>query len=129
MTVTVTRDDFLAVFDEFNETPIGKLDFWLNDAKASLSEKILGDKLKLAIMLLAAHNITVGKQASTTGGVASGPVSSKSVGPVSKSYDTGSVAIQGAGAWNYTQYGQRLVQLWRGCMAGPLYMPGPDRFR
>ena len=128
MTVTVTHDDLLTVFDEFAGTPTAKIDFWLDDAKNSLSEAIFGDSLKKAILLYAAHNIAMSKQAASSGGAASGPVSSKSVAPVSKSYDTGSVAIANAGTWNYTSYGQRLIQLWKGCMAGPIYIPGNDRF-
>ena len=124
----VTHDDFLAVFDEFAGSPTGKINFWLEEAQRSLSERILGDSFKLAVMLYAAHNIAMGRQAASSGGAATGIVASKSVGPVSKSYDTGSTSITGAGTWNYTSYGQRLAQIWRGACA-VLYVPGDDRFR
>ncbi len=128
MTATVTHDEFLAVFDEFTGTSTVKIDFWLGEAETNLSKNLLGEKFKLAAMLYAAHNMTMNKQAASSGGAASGIMASKSVGPVSKSYDTSSTSMSSAGTWNYSMYGQRLVQLWKGCMAGPKYIPGNNRF-
>lgn len=52
----------------------------------------------------------------------SGLVTSKSVDGVSVSYDTGTVAEQGAGFWNATTYGRELYQLLRVFGAGAVQL-------
>ena len=56
-----------------------------------------------------------------------GPVSSKSVGGVSISYDSGSISIAGAGAWNATSYGQRLYKLLQSAAMGGRYRSARSR--
>ena len=67
--------------------------------------------------LYAAHYLQAAGSAASggsgKGGAALGVVSSKSVDGASVSYDTSSVAEQGAGFWNATAYGRELHQLMR----------------
>jgi hypothetical protein len=67
--------------------------------------------------LYVAHYLALGRQrvsAARKGkvpGLSTGPASSKSVGPVSVSFDLSLTTIQGAGQWNQTSYGIELYQL------------------
>lgn len=70
-----------------------------------------------AIELLTAHNVVLERRAmdeaanGANPGQAQGAISSKSVGPVSVSYDTAIAAVENAGDLNLTIYGQRLAKL------------------
>lgn len=76
--------------------------------------------------LFVAHHIVLEKKAMDavkvggTPGIAQGMVSSKSVGPVSGSYDTASIKVEDAGHWNQTVYGLRFVRLSRFRGSGPI---------
>lgn len=128
----VTRADFEAAFPEFKDTgkfPDASVNLWLDDGEAILSEATFGTRRKLAIMLYAAHNLMLGQvTASGSVGVSLAPTASKSVGPVSKSYDTGLTSYQNAGVWNATPYGQRFWAMIRGLTAGPFYRPSVKAF-
>ncbi len=95
-------------------------------------------------MLFAAHNTVLGAQAAAVanvGGIVgqtSGPLASKTVGPVSASYDVNAVTSENAGILNATQYGQRLWKMMLTFGSGPMYVPpvqqqfgigGPRRYR
>ena len=126
--MTVTPASFRAVFPEFTDTtkyPDPAVSFWLDQAGVTLSQAIPPAQIDLATMLYIAHNLTLGiLSASGSGGAGSfAPVTSKSVGPVSKSMDTTSVTSAGAGIWNGTAYGQRFYALLRGFTTGGFYRP------
>jgi hypothetical protein len=82
--------------------------------------------IDVAQELFVAHNLALEKQATDaakrggTPGIATGMVSSKSVGGASISYDTGSIAEEGAGIWNATTYGLRLYRLFMYFGAGAI---------
>lgn len=67
--------------------------------------------------LLAAHRVTIGKrnsdvaEAGGTPGQASGMLSGKTLDKASMTFDTGSVAEEGAGWYNLTTYGQEWWKL------------------
>lgn len=128
----VTRADFEEAFPEFRDStkfPDASVDLWLNDGETVLSEASFGTRRKLAIMLYAAHNLMLGQvTASGAVGASFAPTASKTVGPVSKSYDTGLTAYQNAGVWNATPYGQRFWAMIRGLTAGPFYRPSVKAF-
>lgn len=136
--MTATYATFVAAFPEFaNATtyPEAGVTFWLSQAYVQLNAWRFGTSLDLAAMLFAAHNIVLGAQAAATAatasgivGQASGPLQSKSVGPVSASYDTQAVATEGAGIYNATSYGQRLWKMMQVYCVGPAYVPGRRRF-
>jgi hypothetical protein len=126
----ITQADFVAAFPEFANAadyPPAQFGFWQPIAYAQLNAVRLGASLDLAAMLFIAHNIALSKadqKAALNGappGGSSGPLASKSVGPVSASYDTGAAAVEGDASWNLTSYGQRLRTMLRGFSLGPAY--------
>lgn len=128
---------FVAAFPEFANAavyPPAQFAFWEAEAERELPAIRLGSSLPVAIMLFVAHNVSLSAQAARTvsgGGIAGGvdgPVSSKSVGPVSKSYDLGSSTLPGAGEFNLTGYGRRLYRLLKSAGSGPVYFPGPRAY-
>lgn len=132
--MTVAIQDFRTAFLEFASTdtyPNATVQFWITQAYLNLNECYLGASMDLAVMLFVAHNVVMSaKNAAMTsaGGVAgdvAGPISSKSVGGVSKSYDVGVVSLAGAGPYNATTYGQRLYKMMQAYSAGPTYIPSP----
>jgi len=131
--VAITRADLVAAFPEFgNETvyPQTQIDFWLQQATKLYSETRLGASHTLAVLLFVAHNIVLSARAANAGvggaaGLSLAPVTSKSVGGVSKSMDVSLTAYAGAGPYNATPYGQRLYGLLRSMATGPRYSVHP----
>lgn len=80
----------------------------------------------MAMEMFVAHHLAIEKQAmdaartGATPGITTGPVSSKSVGPVSISYASGDVVSKDAGFWNQTVYGLRFWRLIQIFGAGPI---------
>lgn len=128
----VEQSDFVAAFPEFADVsvfPPAQFAFWEPQAELDLDASRFGTSYPLAIMLYCAHNLALSAQAARGGSAAIGSggiVSSKAVGPVSKSYDTSLTSTAGAGAWNATSYGQRLLAMMKSRL-GPVYVPGPCR--
>ncbi|TXH35299.1 MAG: DUF4054 domain-containing protein [Rhodospirillaceae bacterium] len=136
MTDTITHGEFVAAFPEFADAakyPKPQVAFWIEQAPTLLNARSFGKSWKLAQMLFVAHNIVLSArnvQAGSGGGIAgmaSGPMSSKTVGQVSASYDTGAVALKDAGAWNATSFGQRLYTMIKAVGSGPIYRAPPAR--
>ena len=115
---------FVTVFPEFSSSSSTAVAFWLSQAPLQLNAGLFGANFDLASMLFVAHNLSLGQQEANVaakGGVpgdALGPISSKSVGGVSISYDAAGIAIPGAGAWNATAYGQRLYKMMQAAACG-----------
>lgn len=136
--MTATYATFVAVFPEFSNAtayPEAGINFWLTTAYQQLNAFRFGTQLDLAAMLFVAHNTVLAAQnaaaaATPTGivGQTSAPLQSKTVGPVSASYDTQAVVTEGAGIYNATSYGQRLYKLMQQYCGGSSYVPGPRRF-
>lgn len=129
--MTVTVSSFRADFPAFTDTavyPDAAVTFWLGLASKSLSPDKWGDLLDYGTELFIAHNLVLEAQANKAAaiggvpGLASGLTSSKAVDKVSVSYDTTSAAIDGAGNWNLTTYGQRYIQLARLVGAGGIQL-------
>ncbi len=121
----MTNDEFRALFPEFTSVetyPDAQVVFWLNLAGNALPADRWGDYLTLGQALFAAHNLVLGARetqgmaAGRAAGTVSGPMTSKSVGGVSASYDVATASMAGGGDWNLTSYGQRFQRLSR--MAG-----------
>lgn len=131
----ITYDDFVAALPEFSDTAYAQatVNFWIEQAKAHLNEGRLGKKYDLACIYFVAHHVALSRaneRAAASGGAPgqqTGPISSKSIGPVSVSYDTSSVTLNGAGAWNATAYGRKYFQIVRGAMLGGVYAPKAGR--
>ena len=93
----------------------------------------LGVSLDLAVMLFAAHNITLGMadaraaERGKTPGAVVAPLTSKAAGGLSASYDTNIASNAGAGIYNATSYGQRLWKLLEQAAMGGTYAAAPPR--
>lgn len=112
----VTTTDFRTFFPEFNDEtkyPDALILAYMNVGVQFVSICRWQTSWKFGACLFAAHELAMGLLASKTAtaggtpGISTGIVSSKSVGPVSKGYDTGFAKYDDAGYWNLTTYGQR----------------------
>ena len=112
----VTTTDFRTFFPEFSDEtkyPDALILAYMNVGVQFVSICRWQNSWKFGVCLFAAHELAMGLLASKTAtaggvpGVSTGIVSSKSVGPISKSYDTGFAKYDDAGYWNLTTYGQR----------------------
>ena len=121
-------------FPEFANTalyPVAQVNFWITQATASLNAFRFGAQLPLAICLYVGHQIVLSAREVKSGaggqivGNIQGPLLSKSIGPISASY-SGDTALEGAGAYNFTTYGQRLYSLMKAYATGPKWVP-PSR--
>ena len=112
----VTTTDFRTFFPEFSDEtryPDALILAYMNVGVQFVSICRWQTSWKFGACLFAAHELAMGLLASKTAetcsvpGISTGIVSSKSVGPISKSYDTGFAKYDDAGYWNLTTYGQR----------------------
>lgn len=120
---TPTDQGFIEAFPEFNDPtryPGTQRAFWLNIATTNFDPIRWADYLELGTYLYVAHHLTLfrdnqrsARRGAVPGRGTSGLVSSKSVGGVSVSYDTGAVTYKDAGHWNMTTYGMQWVDLAR----------------
>lgn len=116
---------FVTVFPEFSDGrvyPADRVGFWIDQAEIQVSDDVFGESSELAAMLFVAHNLALGG-GSGSSGASVAPVTSKTVGPISKSFDTTVAAWEKAGIFNGTSYGQRLYALLRAHGSGPRYRP------
>lgn len=138
---------FRTVFPELASAPYAQVAFWLAQAPfaqiepvgglwpyaASYYQSRLGGSYDLAVMLFAAHNIALSMRdaaAAAKGqapGTANSLVASKAAGGLAVSYDTSSIATDGAGIYNATSYGQRLWKMLEIAAMGGTYAPAPRR--
>lgn len=118
----LTADAFRVLLPEFKDTtvwPDVTINAWIGIAIQFVDPIRWGSAGPLGTALYIAHNLVLGAQAAAAvagGGVpgaSSGVIASKSVGPLSKSYDTTLGTLDGIGSWNLTSYGVRYQQLLR----------------
>ena len=135
-------------FPEFANTTVftpGAVAFWISVATMMLPTQTWGlgstaaqapvtTPLDMGLSLFVAHNLSLEARAikaAANGGIpgsgAGGPVSSESVGGVSRSYDVGVAINLDAGPWNLTNYGTRFLFLARLLAKGPIQI-GVDPF-
>ena len=109
-------------FPEFGDDTVYQdptVQFYLDINSAILPAYRWGSMLQLGVELMTAHMLALSARAMQSGsaggtpGAAGGLVTSKSVSKVSVGYDVNSTAVEGAGPWNYTTYGQRFYWLMR----------------
>lgn len=115
--------NFRQAFPEFANGPnypTAELTVWFTVAEEFVNNKVRWKKLlELGRQLFVAHNLVMNRRnqdAVANGGIpgeATGPVNNKSVDKVSVGYDVNAAAIEGAGNWNLTSYGQRYIQIAR----------------
>lgn len=125
-------DSFRTNFPEFADQSrytSGQLTFWSGIAALNVNPRAWGaDMYPFAVQLYVAHEMTLAAQNSASGAyggapsTASGPVSSKSVGGASISYDTAQAGEKDAGWWNLTSYGKQYIRLARMYGAGAIQL-------
>ena len=107
-------------FPEFGDIslyPDGQVQFYLDTSSIALDPVIWGQLMQAGVELFTAHMLALSRfamQGGVAGGVpglARGLMTSKSVSKVSVGYDVSVTAMEGAGPWNYTIYGQRFYWL------------------
>lgn len=130
--MTVTVDSFRLGFPEFNtvDYPDSMVQFWLDRALELVNPSAWGRSFDLGVQLFVAHNVVIEKrnEKAAAGGVpgaaGSGTLASKSVGPISVSYDTSIGLNPDDGQWNLTNYGTRFAALVRMFGAMPIQVSG-----
>lgn len=133
--MTVAYADFVTAFPEFGDAtkfPQAQIDLWISLAPDNLviiQRRAKPGVFDLAVMLFVAHNLVISTRETAAAlkgipGETPGLVSSKTVDKVSVSYDAAGTAVDGAGAWNATFYGQRLYKMMQAYAAGPVYAIG-----
>ena len=115
----VTREQFLSLFPEFGDEaffPVVLVTTWLQQSANFVNASRWCEAYELGVCLYTAHqlalsrrNMVEGQGSGLLGNV--GVVSSKSVGGVSKGYDTATGKIDEAGFFNLTTYGQQFYRL------------------
>jgi hypothetical protein len=113
-------------FSDLGSFPRSQINYWMAFAYGMLNARRFGRQLNVAIQLFVAHNIALEARAqaeASFGGIPGGqvgPINSKSVDKVSMGYDTSAGIEIGAGHWNLTIYGTRLIRLIKIFGAGPV---------
>ena len=121
--MTLSVATFRTVFPELADpaaVPDALVQFNLDLATNSLPAEVWGGRLDAGTGFYAAHYIALALQRATAvahgaspgmAGAATGVVTSKAVGGVSKSMDVRLGTTEGGGSFNLTQYGQSLLTL------------------
>lgn len=130
--MTISVQQFRIDFPEFSSIPNfpnSGVQFWLDFAYKMLNADRFGNVLDMAAELFAAHfiviearNLLASSKSGIPGQSSGGPISSKSVDMVSISYDTGAGTEPGAGHWNLTDYGIRLMWMINMFGSGPVQL-------
>lgn len=147
--MAVTPASFRVDFPEFgnnSQYPTAVIQYYLALAGILLNPYRFGGTSPVAVTnpptmlidfvaeLYVAHYITLEYQAQKAAAAGAAPgqqtgvVSGKSVGPISVSYDNMVTALENAGQWGLTIYGQRFWQLAEMAGAGPLQLTGGGGF-
>lgn len=132
---------FRAYFPEFASVttfPDTAVNFWIGVAAIMLPVQTWGNgsaavanppttPIDVGMSLFVAHNLALEARAAKSvaggglpGSGAGGPVSSESVGGVSRSYDVSAGLMLDGGAWNLTNYGTRFLFMARLAGKGPV---------
>lgn len=135
--VATFRKSFPA-FSDVSKYPDTSIAFWVSVASIMLPTQTWGlgstaaqspptTQMDIGLSLFVAHNLSLEAQAlqaaaagGSPGSAVKGPISSESVGGVSRSYDTTAGLNLDAGPWNLTTYGTRFVFMARLVGKGPV---------
>jgi hypothetical protein len=97
--------------------PDSQVQFWLDVGSVMCNPGVWGAAQQQGAELICAHFLALGQMAAQGGsaggvpGMASGLVTNKSVSKVSVGRDVNVTAMEGAGPFNYTTYGQQYYYL------------------
>jgi hypothetical protein len=124
-----TYQQFVTDFSEFSDPtkyPASGFYYWYNVAVLLFNQSRWYDLLTTGMELFIAHNLALEVRAQADAangappGMITGVINSKSVDKVSIGYDAAGGIEAGAGHWNLTIYGTRLVRLMIMFGAGPV---------
>jgi hypothetical protein len=127
--MTVTAASFVTDYPEFSDPtkyPTSAINYWLNLSVLLFNAPRWFDLLDVGTELFIAHNLALEVRAQADAangappGMITGVINSKSVDKVSIGYDTAGGIEAGAGHWNLTIYGTRLIKLTKMVGAGPI---------
>ena len=121
--MAASRSSFLALFDEFSDVNSRKINLFLDFAKRRISEKAWGDCAEEACYYLTAHLIASTGGEGGVGGAVAGPVTSETVGSLSRSY--GQVQVNSNGndeLFTTTSYGRMFLNLRRECVVSGMVL-------
>jgi hypothetical protein len=108
-------------FPEFSAISDARVELFLDDAALQINIGAWGLKADLGIYWLTAHMLALDTAAGTTGGTY-GPVTSESVGQVSRSYASGGSYSGTSSEYGATKYGVNYYRLWRTIIATPVVL-------
>jgi hypothetical protein len=122
-------ETFRALFPELGAAADQTVLVWIEQSAVLDATRIGPVNYPLAQLLFAAHNVALGLQAAKAGtpGASFAPVTSKGADGLSVSFDVNLTAIDGAGVYNATSYGQRLWKLLEAAAMGGMYRAPPAR--
>lgn len=127
--MAVNAAQFRLAFTEFASAkayPDDALTMWLTFAYLFLAPNRWGPAIDLGAQLYAAHNLVLERLAwseaanGATPGTFTGPISGKTVGELTISYDPGMGINKDDAQWGLTHYGTRFVKLARQFGSGPV---------
>lgn len=127
LTVEAFRRTFPAFADVY-VYPEEQIRFWIDMANANIIDPIRwGQFYDLGLRLFVAHNLALERMRARQAarGLAptgAGVIQSKSIGPVSVSYDVEFGSEEGGGAWNLTTYGSQFLRYLREAGAAPVQL-------
>lgn len=116
--MTVSADDFVERFPEFESVEEARIELFLDDAALELDTSRWGDRYDKGQALLAAHYLTLSLKAASGATSSAGAVSSKSIGDVSVSYAVASSLSKTEDFYSSTIYGLEYLVLARFVGAG-----------
>lgn len=124
----LTVDEFRETFPAFGSTdkyPDAQVSYWIGQAARNSPVNVnrAGQFYGMMLRLWVAHNLVLEQAAQARGAVlGSGVPASKSVGPVSVSYDVQFGSETNGGSWNLTMYGQRFLRYLRMIGSAPVQL-------
>lgn len=115
--MSVNRNDFLSCFPEFDCDQDRKVDLFVSFAERRIDRDVWGDCADEACLYLTAHLLASSGGAGGPGGGVAGPITSESVGNLSRSYGQINFNSQGNDElFAITKYGQLFLNLRRSCI-------------
>lgn len=118
--MTITATSFRQAYPEFIDAvayPDARITAQIAASALLMNSAAWGELLDYGTQLFVAHKLAIGRRRQRVAGFGgvpgevTGPVASKSVDKISKSFDTGAVTFDGAGDWNATEYGVEYYRL------------------
>jgi hypothetical protein len=112
----MTPAAFRLAFPEFENDGIyedSAINSLLTLATARLKAELWDDSLDQGIGLFVAHYLILNKKQFTNNGATTAVITSKTVGPITISYDPSWSVTKNGGHWNLTGYGQQFIYLAR----------------